>query len=58
MRGVDLVLQRVPWKEELCKILEKNHEGACGGHFSFKITLHKIFQEGYVWPSIHKDVNH
>lgn len=20
--------------------------------------LHKILQEGYVWPSIHKDVNH
>ena len=42
MKGADLVLRRVPWKEELCKILEENDEGACGGHFSFKITLHKI----------------
>ena len=56
MRGADL--ERVPWKEELYRILEENHEGACGGHFSFKITLHKIFQEGYVWRSIQKDVNH
>ena len=52
MRGADLVLRRVPWKEELYRILEENHEGAHGGHFSFKITLHKILQEGYVRPSI------
>ena len=48
----------MPWKEELYKILEENHEGACGDHFSFEITLHKILQEGYVWPSIQKDVHH
>ena len=56
MRGADMVLRRVPWKEELYKVLEENHEGACGGHFAFKITLHKILQEGYVWPSVQKDV--
>ena len=58
MQGADLVLRRVPWKEELYKVLEENHEGACGGHFALKITLHKILQEGYVWPSIQKDVHH
>ena len=58
MQGADLVLRRVPWKEELYKVLEENHEGACGGHFAFKITLHKILQEGYVWPSVQKDVHH
>ena len=42
MKGADLVLRQVPWKEELCRILEENHEGACGGHFSLKIPLHKI----------------
>ena len=52
MRGADLVLRRVPWKEELYRVLEENHEGACGGHFAFKITLQKILQEGYVWSSI------
>ena len=46
MKGADLVLRRVPWKEELYRVLEENHEGACGGHFAFKITLHKILQEG------------
>lgn len=58
MQGADLVLRRVPWKEELYKVLEENHEGACGGHFALKITLHKILQEGYVWPSVQKDVHH
>ena len=48
----------MPWKEELYKVLEENHEGACGGHFAFKTTLHKILQEGYVWPSLQKDVHH
>ena len=57
-KGVDLVLRWVPWKEELYRVLEENHEGACGGLFAFKITLHKILQEGYVWPSIQKDVHH
>lgn len=58
MLGADLVLRRVPWKEELYRVLEENHEGACGGHFAFKVTLHKILQEGYVWPSLQKDVHH
>ena len=48
----------MPWKEELYKVLQENHEGACGGHFASKITLHKILQEGYVWPSLQKDVHH
>ena len=39
-------------------ILSSNHEGACGGHYAFRITLQKILLEGYVWPSIEKDVQH
>ncbi|MCO5555449.1 hypothetical protein L7F22_008994 [Adiantum nelumboides] len=58
MKGSDLILRCVPWKEEIYKILEENHEGSCGGHFAVKIMLHKILQEGYVWPSIQRDVNH
>ncbi|MCO5606023.1 hypothetical protein L7F22_060210 [Adiantum nelumboides] len=58
MKGTDLVLRRVPWWEELYRVLEENHEGACGRHFALKITLHKILQEGYIWPSLHKDVHH
>ena len=58
MKGSDLVLRCVPWKEEIYKILVENHEDSCGGHFAVKVTLHKILQEGYVWPSIQRDVHH
>ena len=58
MQGADQVLQRVPWREEIYHILSANHEGACGGHYAFKITLQKILLEDYVWPSIQKDVQH
>ncbi|MCO5594343.1 hypothetical protein L7F22_048373 [Adiantum nelumboides] len=58
MKGADLVMRKVPWKEEIYKVLEEKHEGSCGGHFASKITLHKILQEGYVWPSIQRDVHH
>ena len=46
MQGADLVLRRVPWKEELYKFLEENLEGACGGHFAFKITLQRFCKKG------------
>ena len=39
-------------------ILTSNHEGACEGHYAFRIILQKILLEGYVWPSIQKDVQH
>ncbi|MCO5556648.1 hypothetical protein L7F22_010199 [Adiantum nelumboides] len=51
-------MRRVPRKEEIYKALEETHEGSRGGHFASKITLHKILQEGYVWPSIQRDVHH
>ncbi|MCO5555190.1 hypothetical protein L7F22_008733 [Adiantum nelumboides] len=54
MKGSNIILHRVPWKEEIYKIVEENHEGSCGGHFAMKIMLHKILQEGYVWPSIQR----
>ena len=50
-KGANLVLRHAPRKEEPYKVLEENH-GACGGHFALKITLHRILQEGYIWPSI------
>ena len=52
MRGADQVMRRVPWREEMHYILSSNHEGACGGHYAFRISLQKILLEGYVWPSV------
>ncbi|MCO5559676.1 hypothetical protein L7F22_013277 [Adiantum nelumboides] len=36
-----LVKEEMVRKEELYRVLEENHEGACGGHFALKITMHK-----------------
>ncbi|MCO5563707.1 hypothetical protein L7F22_017354 [Adiantum nelumboides] len=54
----DLVCRRVPSTNEIPKILKGLHEEACGGHFSHELTLKKVLLAGYVWPSMHADVQH
>ncbi|MCO5610646.1 hypothetical protein L7F22_064885 [Adiantum nelumboides] len=49
---------RVPSTNEIPKILKGLHEEACGGHFSHELTLKKVLLAGYVWPSMHADVQH
>ncbi|MCO5587316.1 hypothetical protein L7F22_041265 [Adiantum nelumboides] len=55
-KGKDLVLRRVPLVQEVEKILMSCHDGVCGGHFAQEITSKKILQAGFVWPSLHRDV--
>ncbi|MCO5575684.1 hypothetical protein L7F22_029488 [Adiantum nelumboides] len=57
-KGKDLVCRRVPNTNEIPKILKGLHEEACGGHFSHELTLKKVLLAGYVWPSMHADVQH
>ncbi|MCO5584048.1 hypothetical protein L7F22_037970 [Adiantum nelumboides] len=57
-KGNDLVCRRVPSTSEIPKILKGLHEEACGGHFSHGLTLKKVLLVGYVWPSMHADVQH
>ncbi|MCO5597591.1 hypothetical protein L7F22_051670 [Adiantum nelumboides] len=57
-KGKDLVLRRVPLIKEIEKILMSCHDGVCGGHFAQEITSRKILQAGFVWPSLHRDVQH
>ena len=57
-KGKDLILRRVPYVREIDKILESCHDGVCGGHFAQEITSRKILQAGFVWPSMHRDVQH
>ncbi|MCO5585683.1 hypothetical protein L7F22_039619 [Adiantum nelumboides] len=54
----DLVLRRVPLVKEIEKILMSCHDGVCGGHFAQEITSKKILQADFVWPSLHRDVQH
>ncbi len=32
------------------------HEGECGGHHYWKITVNKILRAGFYWPTIFADV--
>ncbi|MCO5611830.1 hypothetical protein L7F22_066089 [Adiantum nelumboides] len=57
-KSKDLVLRRVPLVQEIEKILMSCHDGVCSGHFSQEITSKKISQAGFVWPSLHRDVQH
>ncbi|MCO5610888.1 hypothetical protein L7F22_065130 [Adiantum nelumboides] len=57
-KGKDLVLRRVPLVKEIEKSLMSCHDGVCGGHFAQEITSRKILQAGFVWPSLHRDVQH
>ncbi|MCO5550489.1 hypothetical protein L7F22_003976 [Adiantum nelumboides] len=57
-KGKDLVLRRVPLVNEIEKILMSCHDGVCGGHFAQEITSKKILQAGFVWPILHRDVQH
>ncbi|MCO5598503.1 hypothetical protein L7F22_052600 [Adiantum nelumboides] len=57
-RGKDQVCRRIPTVEEIPSILEGLHEEACGGHFAQELTAKKILLFGYVWPSLHIDVQH
>ena len=57
-KGKDLVLRRVPLSHEIESILSSCHDGVCGGHFAQEITSRKILQAGFVWPSLHRDVQH
>ena len=57
-RGKDSVCRRVPSSKEIPKIIQGLHDEACGGHFSHELTTKKILQAGYVWPSLHLDVQY
>ncbi|MCO5563101.1 hypothetical protein L7F22_016737 [Adiantum nelumboides] len=57
-KGKDLVCRRVPSCKEIPLILKSLHEEACGGHFAHDLTARKILHVGYVWPTLHLDVQH
>ncbi|MCO5602481.1 hypothetical protein L7F22_056613 [Adiantum nelumboides] len=57
-KGKDLVCRRVPSTNEIPKILKGLHEEAYRGHFSHELTLKKVLLAGYVWPSMHANIQH
>ncbi|MCO5554383.1 hypothetical protein L7F22_007913 [Adiantum nelumboides] len=57
-RGKDQICRRIPITKEISAILEGLHEEACGGHFAQELIVKNILLAGYVWPSLHIDVQH
>ncbi|MCO5576263.1 hypothetical protein L7F22_030072 [Adiantum nelumboides] len=57
-KGKDVVFISMPLVQEIEKILMSCHDGVCGGHFAKELTSKKILQAGFVWPSLHQDVQH
>nr|GEW76232.1 reverse transcriptase domain-containing protein [Tanacetum cinerariifolium] len=49
-----------PWcvhGQEAYDILKACHEGPTGGHHGAKFTSKKVFDAGFVWPTIYKDAH-
>ena len=57
-KGKNAILRKVPIEKEIIDVIKSCHEGVCGGHFAQEITSKKILQAGFVWPSLHQDVQH
>jgi hypothetical protein len=39
------------------KVLKELHGGTIGGHFATEITHKKIFNAGYKWPTMYRNVS-
>ncbi|GJV79042.1 putative nucleotidyltransferase, ribonuclease H [Tanacetum coccineum] len=53
---IDNVMRRCVVGSEILEILAHCHSGPTGGHHSASITGRKVYESGFFWPSIFKDV--
>ncbi|CAL9019406.1 unnamed protein product, partial [Prunus brigantina] len=44
-------------KEKGDYILREVHSGVCGDHSGSRSLAHKVFRQGYFWPTLHQDAN-
>lgn len=52
--GLDDIIYRCALEHERQDIIQEEHSGAIGGHFSVDITIKKILQSSMWWPSTNK----
>ncbi|GJY53977.1 DNA-directed DNA polymerase [Tanacetum coccineum] len=52
----DNIMRRCVAGNEILKILAHCHSGPTGGHHSASIIGRKVYESGFFWPSIFKDV--
>ena len=53
--GKDSRLRQVISDSQARMILQELHKGNAGGHFSQDITVRKVLDTGYWWPTLYKD---
>ncbi|CAL2253631.1 unnamed protein product [Prunus armeniaca] len=44
-------------KEQGDYVLREVHSGVCGDHSGSRLLAHKVFRQGYFWPTLHQDAN-
>ncbi|CAL2239815.1 unnamed protein product [Prunus armeniaca] len=44
-------------KEQGDYVLREVHSGVCGDHSGSRSLAHKVFRQGYFWPTLHQDAN-
>ncbi|MCO5552509.1 hypothetical protein L7F22_006021 [Adiantum nelumboides] len=57
-KGVDGVVRRVLYQDEVFDCLKACHKEGCGGHFRVEITRRKVLDAQLMWPSMNRDVVH
>lgn len=53
--SLDMVILICVNREESGKLMKEFHAEFCGGHYTSRITTHKILRAGYYWPTIFSD---
>jgi hypothetical protein len=56
-QGRDGVLRQTIGKGEISRLLYEFHDGFYGSHFASRITIEKILQTSYYWPTFFKDAH-
>jgi transposase InsO family protein len=54
----DQKLKRCLELREIPRVLDAMHSGLSGGHYAANVTIRKIQDAGYWWPTMHKDAYH
>ncbi|KAM2045509.1 hypothetical protein ACFX1T_009690 [Malus domestica] len=54
-RGFNLSYLRCLTPAEAKIVLWEIHEGVCKDHVGSRSLAHKVFRQGYYWPTLHQD---
>ncbi|CAL8117216.1 unnamed protein product [Prunus armeniaca] len=56
-RGYTMPYLKCLTKEQGDYVLREVHSGVCGDHSGSRSLAHKVFRQGYFWPTLHQDAN-